>query len=398
VDGRTLVTLRQERFSLGSASLPPQTWRIPIQLSRGNTRATLLLEEPEQTFPLPGCTREPVIANGGGIGYYRVEYGATDIERLAKAFARLRQADRVTLLGDTFALAQAGRAPMASYFSLLAALPTVRDGSRGKLHSMAFLALGFLDDAMAGTPAQARVRSAARALLAPALADLGWEPKPGEAAEDVRLRGSLIRMLARFDDASVAERSRQLFDEDVAGKRPLPTSTRSAVIHAVGIHADQARFDRLVALLKSAQGEEDRRMYARALAAGRDPGHARELLVVSLSGDLPPNVASSLAGWMGETSPNAPLAYEFTLERFGDLARLSGTNLGESAWLLPSAAWSLNEVSWAQRLVEDQQAKAGPDGAAAAQEAAARIKLLAFVRERDAAALAEFLAGWSPRS
>ena len=46
-----------------------------------------------------------------GVGFYRVEYDAAQLRALAGRFARLAPADRVTLLSDTFALAQAGRVP-----------------------------------------------------------------------------------------------------------------------------------------------------------------------------------------------------------------------------------------------------------------------------------------------
>jgi len=395
--GRTEVTLKQRRFSVGPELLPAQTWKIPVRLSRGEEHETVMLEKPELSVVLPGCSKQPLVANGGGLGFYRVEYTAPDLERLTHAFPSLSSVDRVSLLGDTFALAQAGRVPMSSYFSILASLPTIRDGSRAKLHSMAFMALNFLDEAMAGTPAQASIRSAGRSLLSPTLAALGWEANPGEDTETTRLRSSLIWILAGFDDEAVVEKATSLFDSDVEGKARLPASTRWAVVQAVGSHSDRPHFDRLLASLKTAKGEEDRQMYARALASGRDPDRARECLAFSLAGELPSNLAASIPGLVGSASPNGVLAYEFTHGHWADLAALAGSNLGGQTWLLPTAASTFNEVSWARRLVEDQKAKAGPDGASPAQITATRIELLAFIRERDAAPLEKYLATWSPR-
>jgi aminopeptidase N len=397
VGGQTEVLLKQERFALGTGPLAPHLWKIPIRLSRGKDRRTVLLDRHEKSIVLPGCSKAPLLVNAGGMGFYRVEYGASELQRLVAAFPSLSAPDRIALLGDTFALAQAGRTPIASFFALLAALPGIRDEGRTKLFGMAYMALGFLDDSMAGTPAQAKIRAAARALLGPVLSELGWEAKPGESAEDVRLRGSLIWILAQFDDDLVVERANAVFDAAVPGKEALPASTRSSVVRAVGIHADRAHFDRLFSLLRSSTGEEDRWMYTQALASGRDHGHARELLASSLSGDLPSNIASSIPGMVGGTSPNGVLAYDFTLEHFAELARLSGGGLGGKAWLLPDAAWGFNEASWARRLKEDQLARVGPDGASAADLAASRIQLRALVRERDAAALEQYLTTWAPR-
>jgi hypothetical protein len=63
-------------------------------------------------------------------------------------------------------------------------------------------------------------------------------------------------------------------------------------------------------------------------------------------------------------------------------------------WLLPNAAARFNEPACAAQLIDDQQRKAGADGAVPAARIAARIALLSAVRQRDAAALQTSLADW----
>ena len=394
VAGRTHVDLKQQRFSLGTGDLAPHVWKIPVRLSRGKDRHTLLLDRAGQSIVLPGCSKAPLLANAGGLGFYRVQYAAPDLRRLTDAFATLSPADRAALLGDTFALAQAGRVPMASYISLLAAVSRIRDETRNNLFSMSFLGLAFLDEAMAGTPAQDGVRRAGRAVLAPTLEGLGWTSTAGESGETTRLRGNLIVWLAYLGDPAVAEKADRLFDADLAGTAPLPPSIRSSVVRAVGFRADRARFDALVSLLGSSSREEDRKTYAFALAGNRDPDRTRAFLDLSLTGALPANLSSDVPGMVGLASGNGALAYAFTLEHWDELARLAGE--GRRAWLLPAAAWRLNDSSWAKRLTEDQLARVGPDGASAAALAGSRIALRDLVRQRDAAALEAFLSTWSP--
>jgi hypothetical protein len=200
--------------------------------------------------------------------------------------------------------------------------------------------------------------------------------------------------LAGFGDPAVVETAGRLFDADVAGTSPLPPSIRSSVVRAAGFQADRARFDVLVRLLRSSSGEEERKTYAIALAGNRDPERARAFLDLSLSGDLPPNVSSDIPALVGLFSENGALAYAFTLEHWGDLARLTGE--GDRAWLLPAAAWRFNDSSWARRLLEDQQTRVGPDGAATAGQVSARIEQRALLKQRDAAALETYLSTWSP--
>lgn len=394
--GKTRVTLAQRRFTTTTAALSSATWKIPVRLSRAGDVRTVLFDSPRTTLDLAGCSGEPLLANAGGGGFYRVEYGSAQWKALASRFARLAPADRVTFLSDSFALAQAGRLPLVSYFTLLAAIPRVDGADRATLFSLAATGLNFLDEAMAGTPAERDVRAAGRLLFAPELARLGWVPGTSDDAETLKLRGLLIVQLARFDERDSIERARQLFDLDESGEAPLAPSIRASVIVAIGTHAHRAHFDRLLARLKVANSEEDRWIYASALAAGRDEGRAREFLSASLAGIVGPNIASAIPGMVGETSPFGEMAYGFTLAHWDELAALSGEMFGGKHWLLPNAASRFNDLGSARRLLADQRRMAGEDGASSAARTAARIELLAAVKQRDAAIVGKHLATWRP--
>lgn len=395
--GRTIVHLAQSRFSLGTQPLPPQAWKIPIVLARGKERRSLLLDNSSASSTFEGCSSLPVLANPDGLGFYRVSYDTATLQRLADQFQRLAPAQRVALFSDTFALAQAGLVPMPSYFMLLAAIPHVADESRSALFSLAIDHLKFLEVATAGTPAQSRVRSAARSLLNPALTRLGWTPRVVEDSETSGLRSNLISQLAYFGDAAVIARATSLFDAaDAKVATPLPAATRFAIITAVGVGADRAHFDRLLALLKSTDSEEDRRTYASALAGGRDEKLAALLLSSTIAPGIAPNIATRIPRLMADLSPNGALAYQFTLDNWAKLAAIAG--MSGPARLLPNAAGSFNEDARAKQLIADQAQVAGPDGKALAERVASRIELYAHVRKREAAALDTFLAAWKPRA
>src|SRR5207237_6415630 len=65
-----------------------------------------------------GCD-EPIKANLGDVGYYRVQYAPLTRARLAKAFPQLAPADRVNLLADSWALVEAGRLAPDGFFDLV---------------------------------------------------------------------------------------------------------------------------------------------------------------------------------------------------------------------------------------------------------------------------------------
>ena len=154
------------------------------------------------------------------------------------------------------------------------------------------------------------------------------------------------------------------------------------------------QFGQLLRRLKSADSEEDRWIFVRALAAGRNAGRARELLSTSLTGIAAPNIASEIPSMVGQHSPFDQMAYSFTLAHWEQLAKLAGT-IGKT-WLLPSAASNFNDLERARRLLANQRRKAGEDGATPAARTAARIQLLSAVKRRDAAIIEKNLTSWAP--
>lgn len=392
--GRLRVTLKQSRFTTSgtpSATEAAAVWKIPLRLAQGRSVHSVLLEQPEQTVSLGACSDAPLIVNAGGAGFYRVAYNDAALQDLTRRFASLAPADRVTLLSDAFARLQAGQLGMPAYTALLEALPRVDDASRGVLWTLASTQLDFLDMAMKGTAAQQQLHALARALLAPQLARLGWTPRPKEDALTSKLRATLIVQLAKFDHPETVRQALRLFDDDDAGRVPLPASIRSAVVRAAGMHADRARFDRLLARLKTAGSEEDRWMLAIALASGRDAARAEELLAAALAGAAPANIASALPGMVARHSPFGELAYRSTASNWQRFAELAGT--WGRAMLLPQAAQGFSDADQAARLVEDQRRQAGLDGAVPAAREAEQIRLRAAVKAREAVGLEKMLPG-----
>jgi ERAP1-like C-terminal domain len=317
-----------------------------------------------------------------------------------EAFPTLPPADRVAVLSDSFALAQAGRGTLAAHFELLARLPVVNDTSRAALYTLAASQLSTLDIALDATAAQAALRAASRALLAPELSRLGWAAAASDDAEAGRLRGVLIRRLAQFGDGDIVATARSKFAAAMAGAAGgLAPAVRNAVIDAVGRHASASEFDVLLAALRRADDEEERWLLAGALANGSDRARAGQLLDEALAGRLPPNTAAALPGAVADVPALAPMAYQFTLTHWTALARLSGSGpFGGRYWLLPGAVGTSSDTALAQRMQADQQRLAGDAGAAPAAQMAASVAVRAAVRERESARLAKALEGWAPIS
>ncbi|WP_243651216.1 M1 family metallopeptidase [Rubrivivax gelatinosus] len=394
--GRTRLELSQRRFTLDGHDAPG-LWKLPLVVQHGGRTSSLLLDGVRTSTTLAGCPATPTLLNPGGQGFYRVAYAPDWHAALAARFAELPGTAQATLLADTLALAQSGRLPMASLIELLAQLPSVQGPTRPALYAQARRAFEFLDESLHDSPAQAPLHAAARALFAPELATLGWTPRAGEGSEAEQLRNGLIADLAAYGDEAVIARAGELFDAELAGRAPLPPAIRQGVVSAVGRHADEARFAALLARLDAAASEEERWLYASAIAEVPDAALARRLLARTLDGTLPTNIATTLPQMVGQAPGHEQLAYDFVVAEFARLGELAGPMFGARAWLLPGTVAASADAGVARRMLADQQRLVGTPGAATAARAAARITLRAQVRAAEAQRLAPALQALASR-
>ena len=87
--GNRSVTLAQKRFLIdGTTDASNTRWNVPIALASGSAPpAYVLLANAQQSGIPAGRCGEPLRANAGGVGYYRVAYDAATFETNRAAFA-----------------------------------------------------------------------------------------------------------------------------------------------------------------------------------------------------------------------------------------------------------------------------------------------------------------------
>jgi aminopeptidase N len=384
-EGRTRVELSQERFTSTGAAQLAAMWQVPVVIhAAGTTRRVILGRAPERV-DLPGCV--PVVANGGDTGYYRVQYDAGNMARLRAGFAALPPTERVGLVADTMALARSGRLPFAEYFRLLDAMRGEREAA---VWEQVIDDLEYLDDVFARTPAQSSVRTYARSLLQPVLGGLGWQPRPGEQAETMRLRDALIEALGRFDDAETTARARSMFAAHTATPPvPIEPSIRQGVARTAARTADSATFETLRRLIRDARSQEDEFLFGGALVRMRDPALVRRVMDIGLTDEWRPGAASWYMRNIGLYSGHPAIARDFVVDNFR--AVQAKASLMSRAWTLPSAFAGFNEKGEAERLLSLQRTLLGEESMSAAEQVAEQIREKAAVREREEQRLPELL-------
>src|SRR6266851_4162132 len=232
------MTLRQDRFAIVPAAsspastpatvLPPRTWQVPISVGplRTTQPAEHLLLQGSSDIAAGSCG-EAVKVNLGDVGYYRTEYGPNSRAALAKSLALMTPDDRVNFLADSWALVQADRAERPA------------------------------------------LQGYARARLRPLFDRLGWDGSGSGDDENTLLRASLISALGQFGDEDILAEARRRFAAFLQNPQSLPNALRDPVTHLVGVSANSASYDTLLALARKSTVTNERLRYYYAAASAQ---------------------------------------------------------------------------------------------------------------------------------
>ena len=293
------VRLTEGRFAEDPESLkdaPKTRWRLPLKVSApgapepGAPAQALLLTD---TASVPGPA--PLV-NAGGLSYTRVAYTPAHAAALAGRMASLSSFDQVTLMNDAWALGQAGYAPASNLMGFIAALPADADPL---VWRRATALLTGIDRAYEPGPERAAFRALALRLIAAPAARLGTAETTGEDANAPTLRGELWRAQAQFGDAQAIARARRLFE----GAEGSPAQQRAA-LDIVGMTADAATFDALLARARATTDPLQRMRLLMAMARTRDPALAARMVEIALGPDAPAGTAPRLLGIAASGCPD----------------------------------------------------------------------------------------------
>jgi puromycin-sensitive aminopeptidase len=277
-EGDELV-LSQQRFTYVGGS-EGQRWKVPVQLRIEGGRVAetrrLLLEGDEQRVKVP--PRASVLVNAGGHGFYRVRYAPDMLEALVARLPSLEPIERFNLVNDMWAATLAGLVPVRDYLDLTAKFRTERDRNVwssmiGSLHALNRVL----------TPAQRPgLEALVRDRIAPAVAELGWTPRPGDDELTRQLRGDLIRALGTLgNDAAVQARAAELYTAAEVDANVLPALI--AILATVG---DEPRYREFLERFRRAATPQEEQRYLYALTAFRQPSLIDETLQRTINGEI----------------------------------------------------------------------------------------------------------------
>jgi puromycin-sensitive aminopeptidase len=399
VEGGQLV-LRQQRFTYMPEPLrwygavapaspaSPARWEVPVQLritaGGRETVDRVLLAEGETRRPLPDGF-ESIVVNENGHGFYRVRYDETLRRRLLGRLPRLAAIERFNLVNDAWAVTVAGLMPVTDYLDLTTRFREERDKNvwSALLGSLATLNRLVRPADRPGLEALVRDRAA------PALAGLGWTPRPGEDELRRQLRGDLIRALGTLGaDPEVQARAAELYAVHERGAEVDP-NVLPALIAVLAHAGDEPRYETFLKNFRTAATPQEEQRYLYALTAFRQPALVEQTLARTINGEIRTQDAPFVVRTMLLLVHSREQAWEVVKKQWDTMDRLYPKHglrrMAEGVIGLTTPEWEADVHRFFQECRIDL-------GGKTLEQYLEQLRVAVAMREREGAALGAYLA------
>ncbi|MBM3772587.1 MAG: M1 family metallopeptidase [Acidimicrobiia bacterium] len=392
-------TFTQERFIISTGGTAPRalTWNVPVCLKDDHASSPdcqiLPRDRPRSIRAGVGagfqCPTPWTFANAGATGYYRTEYPQTVLAAMAPRVQTLLSApERLSLLGDEWALVRSGHHTIGDYLTLINGFGRETSSAvMAQISSRLSTVQSYLTTAKTRPPFDRFVRR----LFEPLAKELGPNTIPGEDPDRTTLRAYVLQLMASAGgEGAVLTYVREAVDAALDGRRPLDTATADSLVRFAARRGDTQLYDRFLAASRLATSPEERDRYLHALTAFEDPTLVQRSLDLTLTPSLrAQDVPKFLAGLLGSPVANAR-AWTFLKHRWNELEPRALTFLGG-----PTIAASLG--SFCDTPTRDNiraffKTHALRSGERALAQSLERIDSCIALREAQAGELAKWLA------
>ncbi|MFL6436287.1 MAG: M1 family metallopeptidase [Terriglobales bacterium] len=322
--------LFSDRQLLGTSQ---QVWMLPVcprAVAADSIASCFLLASRGQETKM--SANVPIFANGQGRGYYRTEYEPSLRAQLTKQLETgLNPAERISLLGDEWALMRVGRLSISNYLDSAEQLK----GERLRpVWNEVLTGIDYINDKLVTDTDREQFRKFVNNLLSPVYRELQNASDPEEKA----LRADVFGRLGIVGhDPQVMAEARQLAQkalQDPGSSDPLFAGDALAI---AAIDGDEALFNSTVEKLKGTTDQILRGRYMHALQHFEKPELVDKAMQVGISGvirnqDAPGYIASFM-----RNPATRPQAWTFVRKHWNEISKDFTASLFGGSYLVLSA-------------------------------------------------------------
>ena len=280
------VTATQERFFLNpkDATGGDQSWVVPVCFKSAAAKSSTceVLVSAQQQLPIPSAPF--FFADAAGKGYYRTAYDPSDYKKIfANVESGLKPTERITFVGNEFALMRAGQVSIGDYLDLASALKA--DPAPNVLTTIVN-GLGTTYGRIAATAEErAELNSWIRKTYGPEYAKLG-EPSAADSQDKRELRASMLQLLGGAEDPTVIAQAKEITKKHFADPSSVDPTLAGPALFVAASYGDAALFDELQKTFETSRDPIQQQSALRALSAFQDPSLLKRALDYAVSGKV----------------------------------------------------------------------------------------------------------------
>jgi len=298
------VELSQKRFLNFGTQAQSALWQVPVTLKVSDGKRTestiLLLSRPTQAAPLP-LRGEPVwvLPNAGQNGYYRWLLPSRSLLALATNASQLAPRDRVGLIGNLSALADAG---LIGGGDELRVLHQLANDPEPQVIMALLRNLGEIWFTFRSPELEEPFAAYVRATLGPALKRFGLSRAPGEDESTTALRPVLLKWLAEEGkDEEMLRHAQSLAHTYLENPSKVDPELVEPALSAAALRGDRVLFEEFKKRFEIATVPAERRKYLVVLASFTAPELVDQALRYVLEGPLRPQELLVIPRQMGNS-------------------------------------------------------------------------------------------------
>jgi len=313
IQNKTRLILKQSRFFSSAVSKKESAdttiWSCPIKIvdSRGSIRNNLMVGRTLTLSHVGRKNAQWVKLNLGETGFYRVDYPAQMLEALKAPIKskKLPAIDRLAIVRDAFALAEAGELPTAQTLNLL---PAYENESDYTVWVELALGLGDLKNLLYDEKCYGKFEKFAREIFTGIGGKLGWKAKAGESHTQGLLRSLVLNQLIGYNHQPTIKAGVKIYNS----AKNIPADIRAAAYHAKAVIGTRRDYLQLIRKYQTESLSEEKNRISRALGQFADVKLLKKTLEFALSKNVRIQDTAGIFASVWGNPAGKKLAWRFT--------------------------------------------------------------------------------------
>jgi puromycin-sensitive aminopeptidase len=314
------IKLEQSRFfssTISKTTTKNKTvWEIPLNVYDVKTKTHKQILFNSKTSNIKKNNTNPLKFNFAETGFFRVDYPAQMLKALHPAIKskQLMALDRLGLVRDAFALAEAGELPTTQVLELLKAYINETDYT---VWVEILSGLAGLKNLLYGQKFYPKYLAFGREVLKNIGHQVGWQAKKGESHTLSLLRSLILSQQIAFENEQVIKQGKLIYKQHKKVPSDVRAASYQAIAHIGGVSEHKKFID---CYIKETLSEEQSRI-GRALGQFSDEKLLKETLKFALSKHVRIQDTPQIFAAVWANPKGKKIAWEFTKQNWKTLIK-----------------------------------------------------------------------------